>query len=54
MARVSVDIPADLDAQLETYNRKRPYRGHAMEGRPPYQVFQAGIRKSKGRKKSTQ
>ena len=32
-----------LEAYLETYNRKRPHRGRAMEGRTPYQVFKAGL-----------
>ena len=48
------EMQADLDSYLETYNRKRPHRGRVMEGRTPYQVFKAGIRKPRRRKKSTQ
>ena len=35
-------MQADLEAYLETYNRKRPHRGRGMKGRAPYQVFKAG------------
>ena len=42
----------DLDAYLETYNRRRPHRGRGMEGTTPYEVFKAGIpAKSPARKK---
>ena len=37
------EMQQDLEAYLETYNRKRPHRGRAMEGRTPYQVFKAGL-----------
>lgn len=37
----------DLEAYLETYNRKRPYRGRGMEGRTPCQVFKADLEKAK-------
>lgn len=37
------EMQTDLEAYLETYNRKRPHRGRAMEGRTPYQVFKAGL-----------
>ncbi len=37
------EMQADLEACLETYNRKRPHRGRAMKGRSPYQVFKAGL-----------
>ena len=30
------EMQQDLEAYLETYNRKRPHRGRAMEGRTPY------------------
>ena len=43
----------DLGGYFETYNRHRPHRGRGMEGRPPYQVFKAGIRKPGSRKRST-
>ena len=36
-------MQADLEAYLETYNRKRLHRGRSMEGRTPYQVFKAGL-----------
>ena len=35
----------DLDAYIETYNRRRPHRGRGMKGRTPYEVFKAGIPK---------
>ena len=37
------EMQTDLEAYLETYNRKRTHRGRAMEGRTPYQVFKAGL-----------
>ncbi|MEZ4425426.1 MAG: IS481 family transposase [Gemmatimonadota bacterium] len=37
------EMQVDLDAYLEAYNRRRPHRGRAMEGRTPYDVFVAGI-----------
>ena len=44
----------DLDAYLETYNTRGPHRGRGMEGRMPYEVFQAGIpAKRSARKKKT-
>ena len=30
------EMQTDLEAYLETYNRKRPHRSRAMEGRTPY------------------
>ena len=43
----------DLDGYLETYNTRRPHCGRAMQGRPPYEVFKAGIpRKPRTRKPS--
>ena len=36
------EMQKDLDAYLETYNRRRPHRGRCMEGRTPYDVFKAG------------
>ena len=33
------EVLADLGAYLETYNRNRPHRGRAMDGRTPCQVF---------------
>ncbi len=47
------EMQADLDGYLETYNGKRPHCGRGMEGRAPYQVFKAEIRKPRSRKKST-
>jgi len=38
---------SDLEVYLETYNRKRPHRGRAMEGRTPYTVFKAGLKDAK-------
>lgn len=46
-------MQTDLDGYLETYNHSRPRRGRGMEGRTPYQVFKAGIRKPRRRKQST-
>ena len=37
------EMQTGLEAYLETYNRKRPHRGRAMEGRTPYQVFKTGL-----------
>lgn len=41
------EMQQDLDVYLETYNRKRPHRGRAMEGRTPYAVFKAGLKEAK-------
>ena len=42
----------DLDAYLETYNRRRPHSGRGMDPRTPYELFTAGIpTKSPARKK---
>lgn len=41
------EMQLDLDGYLETYNRKRPHRGRAMEGRTPYAVFKAGLKDAK-------
>lgn len=41
------EMQQDLDGYLERYNRKRPHRGRGMEGRTPYQVFKAGLKKAK-------
>ena len=38
---------SDLEVYLETYNRKRPHRGRAMEGRTPYTVSKAGLKDAK-------
>ena len=37
------EMQTDLEACLETYDRKRPHRSRGMEGRTPYQVFKAGL-----------
>ena len=37
---------------LETYNRRRPQRGHGMKGRTPYAAFKAGIAPKRARKPS--
>ncbi len=47
------DTQEDLDAYIETSNRKRPYRGRSMEGATPYQVLKKGIRQPTSRNKST-
>ena len=41
------EMQQDLDIYLASYNRKRPHRGRGMEGRTPYQVFKAGLKKAK-------
>ena len=41
------EMQTDLDAYLESYNRKRPHRGRGMNGRTPYQVFKAALPKAK-------
>ena len=41
------EMQADLEAYLETYNRRRPHRGRGMDGRTPYQVFKAGLKDAK-------
>ena len=39
----------DLDAYLESYNRRRPHQGRDMKGRTPYAVFQVGIARKRTR-----
>jgi transposase InsO family protein len=41
------EMQTDLDAYLETDNRKRPHRGRGMDGRTPYTVFKAGLKDAK-------
>ena len=36
-------MQADLEAYLGTYDRTRPLRSRAIEGRTPYQVFKADL-----------
>jgi len=33
----------DLDDYIESYNNRRPHRGRGIEGRTPFEVFEAGI-----------
>ena len=40
------EMQQDLDAYLETYNQKRPHRGRGMQGRTPFTVFKAGLKKA--------
>ena len=46
------EMQKDLDAYLETYNRRRPHQGRGMKGRTPYAVFKAGIARKRTRKPS--
>ena len=46
------EMQKDLDAYLETYNRRRPHRGRGMEGRTPHDVFKAGIPRKRTRQPS--
>jgi hypothetical protein len=49
------EMQTDLDAYLRDYNEKRPHQGRGMNGRTPYRVFKAGIRRNTPRtKKATQ
>lgn len=41
------EMQKDLEAYLETYNRRRPHRGRGMNGRTPFQVFKSGINLAK-------
>ncbi len=43
----------DLDAYLETYNRRRLHQNRGMKGRTPYVVFKAGIARKRTRKSSS-
>ena len=36
-------MPKDLNAYLETYNRRRLHSGRGMDGPTPYEAFKAGI-----------
>ena len=36
------EVPTDLDAYLETYNRNRPHRSRSMESRNPVSGLQEG------------
>ena len=47
-------MQGDLDAYLVTYNRKRPHQGRGMEGRTPWQAFQAGLRQRPKKKAATE
>ena len=38
-----VEMQADLEAYLETYNRRRPHQGLGMNGKTPYEVFVEGL-----------
>jgi len=40
------EMQTDLDAYLRDYNEKRPHPGRGMNGRMPYRVFKAGIRRN--------
>ena len=41
------EMQSDLEVYLAHYNRKRPHQGRGMEGRTPYAVFKAGLKKAK-------
>ena len=47
------EMQKDLDAYLESYNRRRPHQDRGMEGRTPYAVFKTGIARKHTRKPST-
>ena len=37
------EMQADLDEYLELYNHERPHRSRKVNGRTPFNVFQAGF-----------
>jgi hypothetical protein len=41
------EMQTDLHASLELYNTKRPHRCRGMEGRAPYTVFRAGLKRAR-------
>lgn len=40
------EMQKDLDIYLEQYNTKRPHQGYSMNGRTPYEVFKAGLKRT--------
>ncbi|MEO1065761.1 MAG: IS481 family transposase [Pseudomonadota bacterium] len=48
------EMQAVLDEYLIYYNTKRPHQGRNMNGRPPMQVFRAGLPKSTTKKEKTE
>jgi len=47
------EMKKDLDAYLQSYNVKRPYRGRGMKDRAPLQVFLGTPKGDKEQKKET-
>ncbi len=41
------EMQTDLEANLKQYNEKRPRQGRGMNGRTPYRVFKAGVKRQK-------